>query len=300
MASSPRSNAGEHSGPEPRRETAAVRRLAIDGTTLAYVEHGPPAAEPIVLLHGYLGSRLTWRHQIPALAATHRVLALDWFGWGDSGRSPALDYSYDSEVERLARVLDALGVAACNLFGMDYGGFLALGLCARQPQRVTRLALLASRAHRTFTPRWRVVFGAMHVAARLPLLRSAMLHLPHTAIHRRSVARELRRGVFDAACFEHYAGWMSATPDGSRFLRRFFNHYRVAARADLDVALPSIACPTAVIWGRDDPFLSTDIAGDLAARIPRARLTMLEGTGHFVSEERPAEVRQALADLLAS
>ncbi|HEX5661769.1 MAG TPA: hypothetical protein VFX59_31475, partial [Polyangiales bacterium] len=50
----------------------------------------------------------------------------------------------DSEVERLARVLDALGVAACNLFGMDYGGFLALGLCARQPQRVTRLALLAS------------------------------------------------------------------------------------------------------------------------------------------------------------
>jgi pimeloyl-ACP methyl ester carboxylesterase len=57
--------------------------LRIDGTTLAYAEQGEAGAEPIVLLHGYLGSHRSWRRQIDALAAAHRVLALDWFGWGD-------------------------------------------------------------------------------------------------------------------------------------------------------------------------------------------------------------------------
>jgi pimeloyl-ACP methyl ester carboxylesterase len=46
--------------PAPERS----RRLAIDGTVLAYVERGDPYAEPVVLLHGYVGSHLSWRHQI--------------------------------------------------------------------------------------------------------------------------------------------------------------------------------------------------------------------------------------------
>jgi len=43
---------------------APHRTLAIDGTTLAYVEHGVADAECIVLLHGYVGSHLSWRHHI--------------------------------------------------------------------------------------------------------------------------------------------------------------------------------------------------------------------------------------------
>jgi len=273
--------------------------LAIDGTVLAYVERGDPHAEPVVLLHGYLGSHLSWRHQIEPLAARYRVLALDWFGWGDSGRDATLAFDYDSEVDRLRRVLDGLGAGACNLFAHDYGGFLALGLCQRHPERVRRLALLSSRAHRTFNPTWAAIFGLTSVACRLPLLRGLLAHLPLGAIHRRGVGRELRRGVFDDACFEHYAGWMSRDPAGGRFWAHFFSQYRVAARADLDRGLPAIACPTAIIWGRDNPYLPVAIATDLAARIPDAVLTVLESTGHYVMEERPAPVLHALEDLLA-
>ena len=81
-------------------ESRRSQTLQIDGTTLAYVEHGDPRREPIVLLHGYLGSHRSWRHQIPPLSATHRVVALDWFGWGDSGRDVSLRYDYDSEVDQ--------------------------------------------------------------------------------------------------------------------------------------------------------------------------------------------------------
>src|SRR5262249_58366298 len=107
--------------------------LAIDGTVLAYVERGDPHAEPVVLLHGYLGSHVSWRHQIEPLAARYRVLALDWFGWGDSGRDATLACDYDSEVDRLRRVLRALGAGPCNLFAHDSGRFLPPRPCPRHP-----------------------------------------------------------------------------------------------------------------------------------------------------------------------
>lgn len=275
------------------------RTLALDGTVLAYIEHGDPHAEPLVLLHGYLGSHLSWRHHIEPFADRHRVLALDWFGWGDSGRSETIACDYDSEVDRLRRVLDGLGVGACNLFAHDYGGFLALGLCQRHPERVRRLALLSSRAHRTFNATWATVFRATSAACRQPALRALLARMPLTALHRRGVARELRRGIFDEACFAHYAGWMSEHPAGGRFWTHFFSQYRVAARADLERGLPAITCPSAVIWGRDKPYLPVAIATDLAAKIPGAALTIVENTGHYVMEERPEAVLRALNDLLA-
>jgi pimeloyl-ACP methyl ester carboxylesterase len=282
----------------PAAAPPARRDLSIDGTRLAYVECGAGDAECIVLLHGYLGSHLSWRHHIAPLAARHRVLALDWFGWGDSGRSLALRYDYESEVDRLRRVLDALAIERCNVFAHDYGGFLALGLCQRHPERVRRLALLSSRAHRTFNRTWAAIFGATSLACRVPLLRALLAHLPLTAMHRRGVARELGRGIFDETCFAHYAAWMSRDPSGGRFWAHFFSHYRVAARPELASGLGAIAGPVAVIWGRDNPYLPLAIAEDLAARIPTATLTVLERTGHYVMEERPAEVQRALDDLL--
>jgi pimeloyl-ACP methyl ester carboxylesterase len=164
---------------------------------------------------------------------------------------------------------------------------------------VLRLALLGSRAHRTFTPRWVIAFGLGSIMSRFPLVRSWMARLPLTAIHRRAVERELRRGVFDQACFEHYAGWMSKDPAGGRFLTSFMAQYRVAPRADLAAGLAKIECPTAIVWGRDDPYTPVGIASDLAAHIRGSRLTVLEQTGHWVMEERPREALGALATLLA-
>jgi pimeloyl-ACP methyl ester carboxylesterase len=62
--------------------------------------------------------------------------------------------------------------------------------------------------------------------------------------------------------------------------------------------LARIACPTAIVWGRHDPFLPAVTPHELAARIPGATLTLIEAR-HFVVEERPREVLAALEHLLA-
>lgn len=271
--------------------------VEIDGTRLAYRRLGS-GPETLVLLHGYIGSHRTWRHLMEPLSDQASVVALDWFGWGESGRSPGLDWSYPAEVERLGRVLDALGIDACNVAGHDYGGFLGLGFCELYPWRVRRLAILNSRAHGTFTARWYVFFGALGCWARTPGVGALLERLPLERIHRRLLRKGIRSGLFDETTVDSYLGWMSNDPQGPAFFRRFHSGYSVRARSELSAGLEAVGCPTTIIWGERDSYLDVRIARELAARISHAELRLVSPAGHFVTEQAPDEVAAALAEWL--
>ncbi|HEX2129137.1 MAG TPA: alpha/beta fold hydrolase, partial [Solirubrobacterales bacterium] len=153
------------------RDGHATRSVTVDGAKVACWEAGEPGAEPVLLLHGYPANHVCWRHQIPALARSHRVIAPDLLGWGESDRPLHLRFDYQTEVGRIGKLLDALEVEAVNLFAHDYGGFLSLGFAQANPRRVRRLAILNSRAQSTFVPRWFAVFGFLTLAGRTPVLR---------------------------------------------------------------------------------------------------------------------------------
>jgi pimeloyl-ACP methyl ester carboxylesterase len=265
---------------------------------MACWESGPSDGEPVLLLHGYPANHRSWRHQIPALARDYRVIAPDLLGWGRSERPLHLRFDYDTEVARVGRLLDALGIETVNLAGHDYGGFLALGFTETHPDHVRRLALCNSRAQSTFVPHWTAVFGLASVAGRTPVLRNLLARLPLLDIHRRSLASLVRHGLIDDELLDSYVGWMG-TPEGRRWLVHFSSEYRVAVRPELRRRLGGITCPTAIIWGRDDAYLRPEIATELAERIPHAELTMLDEAGHWVMDEHPAEVTTALRRLLA-
>lgn len=251
--------------------------------------------EPVLLLHGYPQSASCWRHQIPALAQRHRVIAPDWpgFGHSDPPDSPA---TYDAEVERIGQLADSFGLDRFNLIAHDYGGFLGLGYVLRHPDRVTRLALLNTRAHNVFRP-WFYRLSAVQgwtvehlpaVARRLPLGR----------LHRLVLNPYRKKGCWDRALERGYLGWMD-TPRGRRTFVDFFRHYHLPAVPWLAEGLHQIRCPTAIIWGDHDRYIPFSTAQQLAGGIPGATLTRLTGGDHYIMEERPDEVTAALLELLA-
>jgi pimeloyl-ACP methyl ester carboxylesterase len=69
--------------------------------------------------------------------------------------------------------------------------------------------------------------------------------------------------------------------------------------AALAPRLGEITCPTAVVWGAQDPFLPPALGRRLADAIPGATLEVLPGMRHFVPEDAPRQVADALAALLA-
>jgi pimeloyl-ACP methyl ester carboxylesterase len=191
-----------------------------------------------------------------------------------------------------------LGWQRFNLLAHDYGGFVGLGYVIRHPERVLRFAVLNSRAHGIFRP-WFYRFSlGQHWIATHPVASAAARQLPMATLHHLALARYRKIGCFDTALKAEYLGWMK-TPQGRRTFWEFFAHYSVAVVPWLAEGLAAVRCPVAVIWGDRDPYIPFDTARELADRMPHATLTRLRGADHYVMEERPREVTEALSALLS-
>jgi pimeloyl-ACP methyl ester carboxylesterase len=132
------------SQPQARGETVLHdRRITVDGVETQYLEAG--AGPPLLLLHGHEQSATSWRWVIPALAQTHRVLALSLPGHGESG--PAADgHAPGADLAPfVAAFLFAVGAEPpLDLVGHSAGGAIALRLTLADPTRIRTLTLVDS------------------------------------------------------------------------------------------------------------------------------------------------------------
>jgi pimeloyl-ACP methyl ester carboxylesterase len=101
----------------------------------------------VLLLHGSgpgVSAASNWSGVIPALAEHHRVLAFDFFGFGDSEQAAADEYGIKLWQRQLIGVVDALELERVPLVGNSFGGAMALALAIRMPERVSRLVLMGT------------------------------------------------------------------------------------------------------------------------------------------------------------
>ncbi|XID95923.1 alpha/beta fold hydrolase [Paenibacillaceae bacterium WGS1546] len=120
----------------------------IETGTMAAACEERGEGEPIVLLHGYCGSRLYWEDTLPPLSSVGRAIAPDLRGHGASSASErGEDYGMDSLADDLAALLDALGLERAHVFGHSLGGYVALAFAEKHPERLLSLGLVHSTAY---------------------------------------------------------------------------------------------------------------------------------------------------------
>lgn len=257
-------------------------RLLTLGGTRVYVEdvgEGPP----IVLVHGFGESTYTWRHVIPRLTNSYRVIALDLHGFGYTERPPGVrPYTRDGQLELLLGVLDRLGLESAHWVGHSYGGGLVTALAATRPEAVRSLVLVNStrpeytRARRSAFARLKpLVAGYVRFWALRPgPLRRA---LERSVADDRLITGEVLDGYRDRLLVEGAAhGFYGLTVPWR------------GERDDVDV--DSIRAPALVIWGEEDALIDLDTGRQVAAALPEYRFVTLEGVGHNPPEEAPGEV----------
>src|SRR4051795_4141243 len=112
----------------------------VNGLALHYEEHG--AGEPLILLHGGIGTGEMFAPLMPALAAGRRVITVDLQGHGGTAD---VDRPLRPELmaDDIAALLDHLGLEQADVMGYSLGGLVALRTAIQHPQRIRRLVLVA-------------------------------------------------------------------------------------------------------------------------------------------------------------
>lgn len=263
------------------------RHVVVDGVRCHYLEAGASLGPPLVLLHGTAidSAALSYGPSIPRLARRHRVVALDWPGYGQSER-PREELAIGDLVELLAGFMDAIGVARTHLAGFSMGGAAALGFALQAPERVETLSLVGS-------------YG-LDARAPLPLLPYLALRTPRlssgvTWSLRRS--RTLTRLVLSTIVFSNPRLVTSelvaavheqlAAPEAERsfvaWLRGELRPFGFGT--SFEERLGELAVPTLLLHGRDDRVVPWRKAARASDSIPDARLVVVPGCGHWVPRE---------------
>lgn len=113
--------------------------IGIGDATLAGERRGSEGT-PLVLIHGFGGSRRDWEAVTAALPPTLPLIAYDQRGFGDSTNEPGVAYSHSDD---LLTLLDTLEVQRVHLCGMSLGGSTALNFALDYPERVGKLVLVS-------------------------------------------------------------------------------------------------------------------------------------------------------------
>jgi len=288
-----------------------VPRALANRIELDYDTHGEPASgRPLVLLRGLGTQRIQWPSAfLDALVASgHWVVTFDnrdvgesqWFdaaGPPDlaalmdalrSGREPRLAYSFADMADDVVGLLDALGIASAHVAGMSMGGMLTTMVGHRHPERVRSLvAVMASTGNPALPPPTPAALEVLMTPP--PTERDAFI-----AHHVRS-GRVLGSPGFPTPDAERAAM-------GARVYDRAFHpegtarqYAAIVASGDRRAALATIAAPTLVIHGSDDPLVPIEAGRDLAATIAGAELLEVEGMGHDLPVALCARIADAIA-----
>lgn len=228
---------------------------------------------PFVYVCGIEGSGRLFYKQAEDLARDHTIITMPLRAEGR--------YEMARLVEDLTWVVRDAGAVGATVLGESFGGLLTMATALEHPELFGRMILLNTFPH--FTQRAKIVLGCILFASFYPMMKA----------HRTRAAR----GVL-------------FSPDVSEDDRRLFReHTRVVGRegyvsrmriirdTDLRPRLPEIKTPALVVAGTADRLLDSAAAARLmASRIPRARLKLLEGTGHVALLSGRVRVREWLGE----
>jgi pimeloyl-ACP methyl ester carboxylesterase len=123
--------------------------IVTDQGIVHYEAYG--RGEPVVLLHGWLGSWGYWLDTMEALGRYYRLYALDFWGFGDSGKRRER-YLVTDFVDLVEQFMERLGIVRAPIIGHSMGGTVALSVALGHPQLVSKVAVVGSRLHELHTP----------------------------------------------------------------------------------------------------------------------------------------------------
>jgi pimeloyl-ACP methyl ester carboxylesterase len=238
---------------------------------------GPQDAPPLVLIHGAVVSRKLWLPQLRGLSDAFRVIAPDLPGHGALAEVP---FTFAAAARSLAETIDREASGRAVVCGLSLGGYVAIELAHRHPERVAALVLCGCSSNFT---------GMLGLYLRTVsfLMRRGLLRLSPSRTERKTM-RLFPPALADVAEEQRRAG-LHAEPLGDAFAEM--------AGRDWTALLAQFSGPVLILNGERDTMARRG-EKRFAAAARRGRALLIAGAGHASSLDQPEAFDRALREFL--
>jgi pimeloyl-ACP methyl ester carboxylesterase len=252
--------------------------------------------DPVICVHGLGGTKASFLPTVAALAETHRVIAMDLPGFGESDKPMLAPYDAPYFTRAVVGLMDALDIPRAHVAGNSMGGRVALELGLRERDRLGGIVLLSPALAWLKDRPWKALL-------QLPIPRLGLVQPAPRWITEPIVRRIVPGGT---------NGWAAAGVD--EFLRAYLTpkgraaFYAAAANIYLDeprgergfwTRLRELGPPALFVWGRQDTLVPISFMRHVEEALPGARHVELD-CGHVPQLEDPDRTHAAMRDFLGA
>lgn len=276
----------------------ASQHISLDGLRYHFIDEGPQDAAPLLFVHGNPTWSFAWRNLVRSLSPEYRCIAVDHIGCGLSDKPQEYEYTLDRHIRNLCTLIEALDLRNITLVAHDWGGCIGMGAAGRLPDRFARFVLMNTAAFRSTRMPLRIavcrwpVLGALGVRGFNLFARAALT----MAVNKRSLPAAVRQGLLVP-----YDSW------GHRVaIHRFVQdiplspqHPSYRTLVDVEESLATqTGKPILLAWGMRDWCFTPEFLAEWRRRFPAAEVVELDEAGHYVFEDEPEKLVEAVRSFL--
>ena len=261
-------------------------KAVVNGVEIYYIDIGAPKALPVVLIHGFPFSHEMWQPQIEFLKSKFRVIAYDIRGHGNSGVGDG-QYMIESFVDDLVGLLNHLKIEKAVLCGLSLGGYIALRVIERNPERVKALILADTQSKSDSTE--------------TKLRRAASIKSIKT-LGVKQYAESFVKAVFstDSLAKKNYAvEKIKQIIQLNSSLGICGALLALASRTDTTETLAGIKVPTLILVGEHDTLTPPLASQEMHDKVPKSEIHLISNTAHMSNLENPDEFNELILGFLS-
>jgi len=258
-----------------------VSSITTDQGIVHYEAYG--RGRPVILLHGWLGSWGLWQETMAYLGRYYRTYALDFWGFGESGKKRET-YAVQDFVALVGQFMDQLGIVNAPLVGHSMGGTVSLSVAIQYPERARKV----------------VVIGSPIVGSSLafPLKLAGYRFIASMLFNMMWAFRGAMKVASPFICSDPRFSQMMDRDLTSTTVESFLLSIASLRRTDLRPRLSEIRIPVLGMFGDRDNIVNPRQWQPLRAGVPHAQIVRWQRAQHFIMLDTPQDFMEKLKTFL--
>jgi len=239
--------------------------------------------KPVILLHGWLGSWGLWQDTMSYLGRYYRTYALDFWGFGESGKKRET-YAVQDFVSLVDQFMEQLGIVKAPLVGHSMGGTVSLSVAIKYPQRVSKVVVVGS--------------PSVGSSLALPLKLAGQRPIAFMLFNMMDAFRFAMKVASPVICRDDRFAEMMDRDLSRTTLESFLLSIASLRRTDLRPMLGHIQVPAMGMYGDRDVIVHPRQWEPMKQGISHARIERFPSAGHFLMLEEPKDFAERLKSFL--